>query len=96
VAGERFEIRFVDKRRGREIQQPRGDYAASSPEFRNLRKIEGVLIVFRIPQGRRLGVERTLARSGVGVPEDVELSVSETRYPFHPLMLRMVLNSLEE
>jgi hypothetical protein len=24
------------------------------------------------------------------------LSVSETRYPFHPLMLRMVLNSLEE
>ena len=46
------------KRRGRQVEQPRGDHAAAPPDFGDVGQIEVVLVVLGIAQRRRLGVDR--------------------------------------
>src|SRR5689334_14977682 len=42
---EASEVWAVEKRRGGEIEQPRGDHAAPAPQLGNLREVELVLVV---------------------------------------------------
>jgi len=56
IAPEIRERRVFDERRGREIEQPRCDNAAAPPHFGDGGQIEIVLIMFRVPERRRLGI----------------------------------------
>src|SRR6266481_9457545 len=46
AAGETFECGLIEERNGGQIEQPRCDNAAPAPYFRDVRKIEVVLVVF--------------------------------------------------
>ncbi len=80
------------KRDRRQVQQPRRDHTATTPQLRNLRDIEVILIVFRITQWRSFRIRRSFELSFVCVMQDVE-SFSVCR---HQAILDPVVNHLYE
>src|SRR6266404_2830923 len=72
AAGKAFQSWLLEKRNRGQIEQPRCDHAAAAPYFRNVGKIEIVLIVFRIAQwcGFRIGFTVRFPR--VSVLENVQ------------------------
>src|SRR4029077_5787409 len=54
----------------RQVQQPRGDYAAAPPYFGDIGEIEIVLIVLRISQRCRLRVDLMRLFADIGSAQD--------------------------
>ena len=81
-----------EERRGRQVEQPRGDHAAAPPHLGYLADIDVVLVVLGVPQRRRLGVDGALRVADIGVVEDVEpLGVGG-----HDAVLDAVVDHLDE
>src|SRR5216684_2438912 len=92
AAGKALESGLVEQGNGGQIEQPGSDNAAAAPHFRDVRKIEIVLIVFRIAErgGFRVGFAMRLA--GVGMLENVQaFGVSG-----HQAVLDAVVHHLDE
>ena len=52
------QIRALQKRHRRQVQQPRGDHAAAAPDLGDVGQIQVVLIVFGVAQRSSLGIDR--------------------------------------
>ena len=57
---------------GCQVQQPRRDYAAASPDFRDVAEVEIVLVMFGVTERRRLCVDRMLLLADIGDAQDAE------------------------
>ncbi len=53
-------------------KQPGGNHAAAAPNFRHVRKVEFVLIMFRMPKRRGFGVIFAFRVAGIGMLQNVE------------------------
>src|SRR5438132_871264 len=91
-AGEFREGRILHQRGCRQIEQPRGDHAATPPHLGDLAQIEIVLVVLRVPQRRRLGVDRMRSLSRVGAVQDAQAFGIRR----HDAVLDSVVNHLDE
>src|ERR1700677_1506293 len=58
------------QRGGGEIQQPGSDYTSAPPDFRDVREIEIVLIVFGVAQRRGLSVDCVILLADIGGAQD--------------------------
>ena len=72
ASGKPGECRIFGQRVRRQVEQPRGDYAAAPPDFRNFGEVKIKLIVFRIAQRRGLGIAFTLLPADVGAAQDAQ------------------------
>src|SRR5262245_43487309 len=91
-AFELLQSRILNQGCRRQIEQPRGNHAAAPPHFRDVRKIEIVLVMFRVAQRCRLGIDLPLLLADVGGSQDTEpLSVGG-----HDAVLDPVMNHLDE
>src|SRR5450756_2627533 len=87
-----LQTRAVQERGGSKIQQPRADHAASAPDFRDLRQVQVILVILRVPQRRRFGIRIAQALTGVGVAQDVQpFGISR-----HEAILNAVVDHLYE
>src|SRR5579885_667828 len=77
---------------GREVEQPGGNDAAAPPEFGDIGDIEAVLVILRVAQRGRFGIDELLVQADIGVVQDIQ--------PFgvggHDAILDAVVNHLHE
>src|SRR5215468_3568242 len=72
TAGELFEFRIFDQSRRRQIEQPRGDNAASPPYLGDIAQVQVVLIVFGIAQRCGLGVDGIHLLPDIGAAQNCQ------------------------
>ena len=70
AAGEVGQVRRGGQGGGGEVDQPRADHRAAPPHLGDVRHVDLVLVVLRVAQRRRLGVDLPLAPPGVGMVDD--------------------------
>ena len=57
AARELRQVRVIEQRLGCQIQKPRRDHTAATPNLGHVRQIDVVLIMFRIAQRRRFSID---------------------------------------
>src|SRR5258706_55633 len=72
AAGESLEGRLLEQRNSGEVEQPGGDHAATTTDFRDVGKVEIELIMFGIAQRRGFRVGFVMLLADVGVLENVQ------------------------
>ena len=87
------EVRRLEQRDRRQVEQPRGDDAAAPPDLGDVGEVQVVLVVLGVAERRRLGVHLAALRlADVGVLQDVEpLGVGR-----HQPVLDAVVDHLDE
>src|SRR4029453_11645477 len=67
-----LELRVLDERGRRKVEEPGGDDAPASPHLGDVGQIEVVLVGLGIAQGRRLGVDGMAPLADVGGAQDAQ------------------------
>ena len=91
-AGELRQVRAIEERDGGQVQQPRGDDAAATPDLGDVGQVQIVLVVLGVAQRRGFGIDGALLLAGVGVAKDVQ----PLRVGGHDAVLDAVVDHLDE
>src|SRR6516225_5804692 len=91
-AFEFLQNRILDQGGGCQVEQPRGNHAATPPYLCDVWQIEVVLVVFRVAQWCRLGVDLMFLLADVGGSQDAQAF----GIGGHEAVLDAVVNHLNE
>src|SRR5713101_5314010 len=81
------QVRTLEECVGSKIQQPRTNYAATTPKLCYIGEVEIILVVLRISQWRSLGIDLLLMFANICMMQDVQaLSVGGHDAVFNTIM----------